>query len=72
MNDYCKGCYSYYLRNYRHHCSYLRYNPNAECPCSICIIKVMCTTPCSDFLIFNRPYRDSLVNVNTKKTEYVD
>lgn len=49
MTDYCKGCYSNVASMCDHYCSYTKYSPNAECPCSECIVKVMCNDPCDKF-----------------------
>jgi len=53
----CFGCprlmdilYSHVIRK----CIYTIPNSNGECPCSHCIIKVMCTVRCSDFYTFRQ------------------
>ena len=45
MTDHCKGCFS----DTQNFCSYSEYNTYSECPCSKCVIKVMCNRPCDKF-----------------------
>ena len=49
MNDHCVGCISYIASKYDLYCLYSRYSTNGECPCSECVIKVMCKDPCNEF-----------------------
>ena len=48
----CKGCYDYeYDLKFHYHDYYskicVKHNNKGHCPCSTCIIKIMCETPCS-------------------------
>jgi len=65
-NEHCEGCASYaikgidILNNSREHlyvdgygvCGYARNNEDGMCPCSQCIVKVMCVDPCDDYHSF--------------------
>jgi len=33
-------------------CSFADYNLNGECPCALCIVKMMCIDVCDIFLTF--------------------
>jgi hypothetical protein len=51
--NYCEGCLSYtgcYLIAYS--CLFDFYNDEGQCPCTLCIIKVMCEDVCDDFTHF--------------------
>lgn len=58
-NTYCEGCYSYFPTKQRdgdgilsNGCIHKQYN-KGQCPCSECIIKVMCNNPCEKYVNFN-------------------
>ncbi len=53
----CKGCYAY-TRTERSPCSISGYNKKGECPCTTCIIKVMCNKTCDDFFWFQERTED--------------
>ena len=46
--EHCKGCPSntYYKDG---SCKFNAYNDCGQCPCSVCIVKVMCQDVCDDF-----------------------
>lgn len=47
----CRGCVSYIHTN--DSCFYSTSDPAYRiCPCSICIVKVMCTKACKEFIEF--------------------
>ena len=48
MTDYCKGC-RIYSSKYKTSCVD---NSDGDCPCSECIIKVMCRKACLEYDIF--------------------
>lgn len=52
MSQYCRGCYSFIHSDADNYCTYLRYNDTGKCPCCTCVVKVMCSDPCSKFLNF--------------------
>lgn len=55
MSDYCKGCLTlkYYARvGPETYCSYVRYNKEGKCPCTLCIVKCMCDQGCPSFDVF--------------------
>ena len=49
MADYCEGCYTY-TREVG--CNNETEQKDGDCPCSICIVKVMCRTGCEEFAHF--------------------
>lgn len=53
LSKYCKGCIT--NNQFSHegpYCGIMRFNYNGQCPCSVCVIKVMCEVPCEDFESF--------------------
>jgi hypothetical protein len=44
-NQCCKGCFTI-------SCNFYGYNHTGDCPCTDCVIKMMCNTPCDDFTHF--------------------
>jgi len=53
--DYCKGCATYKVKNSSDKlipCSYLPDNIDGNCPCTECIIKVMCEHMCDRYISF--------------------
>ncbi len=47
MTDYCQGCKVYTSGvNWVAVCSFVYRNSDGECPCSECIVKVMCNRIC--------------------------
>ena len=46
MTDYCRGCYSIFWIEY---CPYIKHNSDGKCPCSKCVVKVMCDQPCDKY-----------------------
>ena len=50
-NDSCKGCYATNPDNINLLCVYLfhfKTNQNRKCPCSNCLVKVVCADSCSE------------------------
>ena len=47
----CHGCYSYgpYNGDGFDLCSIMRLNNRGECPCTKCVVKMMCGNPCDSF-----------------------
>ena len=45
----CKGCIKFIPL---FHCAMIQEKQDAECPCSICIIKTMCSQLCVEFQTF--------------------
>ena len=43
---YCEGC----PINVQESCSYIDYSE--KCPCTICLIKMICNKTCSDYILF--------------------
>jgi len=54
VNEYCEGCLTSYfvVGNDAHLCGNSAYNKNGECPCSRCIVKMMCEELCYDYSKF--------------------
>ena len=54
--NYCEGCISYsFIGNDRIHpqlCNYSYFNQDGKCPCTSCIVKVMCTDVCDKYKDF--------------------
>jgi len=68
-NEQCEGCVSYLTaeNSIRIHtfstgiyafrtCGYNGVN-NGQCPCTQCIVKVMCNDMCDDYKTFHKPHR---------------
>jgi len=53
-NDNCDGCCCYMPEGDPHDvgCTHCSSNNRGECPCTTCIVKVMCTEPCEDYSYF--------------------
>lgn len=52
MNDYpCDGCLTY-VPDKGSSCKFSGYNYDGKCPCTNCIIKMMCGEPCNDYANF--------------------
>lgn len=57
MPEYCKGCITYIVNNRDALtnnddpiiCSYTNHNKDGKCPCSSCIIKMMCEITCDEY-----------------------
>jgi len=47
--DCCKGCATYIGAGEYHDCAYAEYNKKGACPCSKCVVKVMCVEPCDEY-----------------------
>lgn len=54
MTNYCDGCRSYIpeLTDQISCCSHIEFNQNSKCPCTECIVKVMCLDACQLFADF--------------------
>lgn len=50
----CDGCFTYppNIDPDDIGCAHVPDNTNGECPCTRCIIKMMCEEPCHDYLAF--------------------
>lgn len=48
----CEGCYSYSMNQHYDNdvCSFEQFNENGECPCTECLIKMMCSNGCEEYL----------------------
>lgn len=52
-NGYCEGCCVYKIVDPHHvACGLALQNGEGKCPCTECIVKVMCEVPCEDYLVF--------------------
>jgi len=51
----CDGCLTYFDGG----CAYTKYNGTGECPCTPCVIKIMCEKICD-------PFRDYMNDVAVK------
>lgn len=49
IEENCKGCLTYSTSDAKH-CS--SDNSNGKCPCTTCVIKVMCNDACETFNVF--------------------
>lgn len=47
----CKGCYGCYLEDRRRVC-FLLGQIDEECPCSMCLVKVICSEACKPYYKF--------------------
>jgi hypothetical protein len=60
MSDYCKGCltlrYRGRISRTEIDCTYVVYNGEGKCPCTLCVVKCMCDQGCPPFDVF----RDSI------------
>lgn len=54
MTDYCEGCYTrcVSIKYGNIDCTNVQLNMNGECPCSQCIIKIMCNQACAEFTYY--------------------
>lgn len=54
----CNGCSN--LFNSRlgkgNRCDLAKINTNGDCPCTHCLVKMVCDSPCKDFYIFRGGY----------------
>ena len=58
-NEHCKGCSATFYNDALDSmfvCNYTQHN-KGQCPCTECIVKMMCTNTCNSFMI----WRDYLV-----------
>ncbi len=58
--NHCEGCSHY--RAYRNKASCVDYNKDGSCPCTICIVKLMCNNTCDNW----ETWYDSLCVVEDK------
>lgn len=62
-NNFCKGCSAVDPDNINLPCMYLfcfKTNQDRKCPCSNCLVKVMCRESCSELShIVRKKYRES-------------
>ena len=58
INEYCKGCCVYMPDGDPHDigCTLFDSNNKGQCPCSKCIVKVMCEEPCEDYEQFRKSF----------------
>lgn len=62
IKNYCEGCYSYEEEYQDEHCDAIAFNTEGKCPCTECLIKVMCKMGCD---AFERHYGVILKMINT-------
>ena len=55
MSDYCNGCLTKSGPAPELDCVYIRFNENGVCPCTHCVIKVMCDIQCEDYDTWTKP-----------------
>ena len=68
MTDYCMGCKTlHYINKFNEvtHCRFQTSNVEGKCPCSECIVKMMCDTDCPTF----REYTDVIDTILKLKKE---
>lgn len=53
MTIYCEGCRSYAGIDSMY-CSYMKFNQNSKCPCTLCIVKMVCLKACQDWKQFKK------------------
>jgi hypothetical protein len=63
MNDPCEGCIA--DKMYSFDCEHKPWNAN--CPCTICLIKVMCQITCDEFKTFSDNCEDIKTTVIGRK-----
>ena len=56
--DYCKGCTIYNPEDDNDQCNYASTNNEGACPCSHCIVKVICWEMCPPFKAFKQEMYD--------------
>ena len=61
--NYCEGCFSLTFNEFLDECKFCAYNPEGQCPCTHCIIKVMCDVQCDNFAVFRLDALNSLNDV---------
>jgi hypothetical protein len=57
MTNNCKGCLIDTTRTFMDEdgtCDTYKFNYDGECPCTECIVKVMCEGSCNDYEYFRR------------------
>lgn len=52
IDNYCKGCFSYFPED-KIQCAFSFLNIDAQCPCTNCVVKVMCNNACTKYVRFN-------------------
>jgi hypothetical protein len=52
-NDHCEGCCTSF-NSQDESCQLSKHNDSGQCPCSTCIVKVMCEKSCDDFDEFRK------------------
>ena len=57
----CKGCKT---DNPDGSCTWFIKDTKTICPCSICLIKMICSNSCSDFLLYSSSVNKSMLNRN--------
>lgn len=66
MSNECKGCLSFRShRSLGNQCgdeAILHLSETEQCPCSICLVKVLCTNGCKEFQEYKRLYRRRVDN----------
>ena len=60
MMNYCEGCETYLNKKGYSDCSFHKDNQDGSCPCSQCIVKMMCQIPCD-------PYEDWVADVEANE-----
>lgn len=60
-SDYCNGCCTLtYLNRFdtETRCTYVDYNNKGQCPCTLCVVKMMCDQHCPFFDVFKKHIDD--------------
>ncbi len=50
MNKHCFGCRAYYTESEEIQCAFKFSNIDGSCPCTNCIVKVICNQICDPFV----------------------
>ena len=58
ISKHCDGCMSLVHNDILDICGFCNYNQNGECPCTLCVVKVMCDTSCDVFDVFKSTYKE--------------
>lgn len=53
--NYCEGCFSYIYSTDTGEmlcCMFKVFNDEGQCPCTLCVVKMMCENACNDYHVF--------------------
>jgi len=68
-NEICEGCLTSIVPEDEDHiypCNNMAYNIDGSCPCTICIVKMVCCEECDDYVIWTYKKRDTFVSVGRR------